>query len=164
MWTEFSLNDDVLGYCGHFTSPVEHKNGISIYYDTTEGICTLKIDKLTDDNKGNYSCSVMVPYPDGNGFLKLNSTPIPINCPKNYDKTILAAAISIVCVLIVILIMTICCRKKLWKGKANKNGANNNNIGEANLLIEADNDEVQYGGVNNDGANGANNDEANPAV
>ena len=60
--------------------------------------------------------------------------------------------------------MTICCRKKLWKGKANKNGANNNNIGEANLLIEADNDEVQYGGVNNDGANGANNDEANPII
>ncbi|XP_019862608.1 PREDICTED: uncharacterized protein LOC109591287, partial [Amphimedon queenslandica] len=91
MWTEFMLNDAVLGYCGHFTSPVEHKNGISIYYDTTEGVCTLKIDKLTDDNKGNYSCSVMVPYPDGNGFLRLNSSSIPINCPKNYDKTILAA-------------------------------------------------------------------------
>ena len=96
MWTEFMLNDAVLGYCGHFTSPVEHKNSISIYYDTTKGACTLKIDKLTDDNKGDYSCSVMILYPDGNGLIKLNSTSINLNHPKNDSKIILGTTIPII--------------------------------------------------------------------
>ena len=89
------------------------KNGISIYYDTTERLCTLKIDNLTDDNKGNYSCSVMIPYPDDDRILKLNSTfinltPIPFNHPKNNDKIILGTTTPI------IVVTAICCWKKPW--------------------------------------------------
>ena len=68
MWIEFASNDNVLGYCGQFTSPVKHKHSISINYDSSTEACILTIDKLTKENEGSYSCSVMVPYPDGNRF------------------------------------------------------------------------------------------------
>ena len=58
-------NDNIPGYCEQFTSPVEHKNDISIHYDPSTKACILKINKLTENNEGVYLCSVIAPYPDG---------------------------------------------------------------------------------------------------
>ena len=83
-WSEFVLNDTVLGYCGKFAHAMkDEKRGISIYYDSSDDVCSLKIDKLTEDNEGNYLCNVMVPYPDGSGYLRLNSTSITLHQDSN---------------------------------------------------------------------------------
>ena len=96
---EFSLNNDVLGYCGQFTSLVEHKNDISIYYDSSVGVCTLKINKLTSKNEGSYSCSLMIPYPDDNGFLKLNSNSASLSKSKN-NEYIYQIVIGVIVILV----------------------------------------------------------------
>ena len=94
VWIEFMLDNSVLGYCGKFTSPVEHKHGISINYDSSKKACVLTIDKLTKKNRGNYSCSAIVLYPDGNGFLKLNSTSLTLHTSDT--MTILTAVLATV--------------------------------------------------------------------
>ena len=65
---EFKLNGNTLGYCGCFINPVKQKSDFLIRYDPTAGACTLQINKLNNKNKGSYSCSVMIPYPDDAGF------------------------------------------------------------------------------------------------
>ena len=111
------LNDNVLGYCGQFTSPVEHKNDILIRYDSSRKACILKINKLTEDNEGVYLCSVMVPYPDGNGFLKINSTTVTLLRSPNDVKTIgiiagITATGVTIAIIVVITVLCICRRKQ----------------------------------------------------
>ena len=116
-WSEFVLNDIVLGYCGKFTHPVkDEKRGISIYYDSSNDACSLKIDKLTKDNKGNYLCNVMVPYPDGNEYLRLKSTSITLQDSNTSSTKAIQIAVgatvgNIILIIIVIIICTcVCCR------------------------------------------------------
>lgn len=127
--TEFKLNDEVLGYCAQYTNRVEDKaKGISIYYDPFSSVCTLKIDQLSDVNEGSYSCSVIVPYPDGNGFLKLNSTSVtlrssstttPTPQPSSNGNTIgitLGIIVPVVVLIILIsgIVFILLCRSKEW--------------------------------------------------
>ena len=128
------LNNKILGYCGQFTSPVEHKDGISINYDSNMEACILMIDKLTKENEGNYSCSVMVPYPDGNGFLKISSTSVTLHTPT-FDATqtirttvgVTAGVIVIIFIVVAIIIIACICKKKecykklQWFRKEEKN-------------------------------------------
>ena len=122
VWIEFTLNNKVLGYCGQFTSPVEHKRGLSINYDSSMEACILIIDKLTKENEGNYSCSVLVPYPDGNGFLKINSTSVTLHAPTaptaptSHTITIVIIVVVVFVVIvgfIIVLCMCVICRNKL---------------------------------------------------
>lgn len=135
--TEFKLNDEVLGYCAQYTNRMEDKTkGISIYYDPSTSVCTLKIDQLSDINEGSYSCSVIVPYPDGNGFLKLNSTSVtlrlsstttptpqptttPTPQPSSNGNTIgitLGIIVPVVVLIILIsgIVFILLCRSKEW--------------------------------------------------
>ena len=122
-WSEFVLNDTVLGYCGKFTHPVkDEERGISIYYDSSDDVCSLKIDKFSEDNKGNYSCNVMVPYPDGSGYLRLNSTPItpiiPQDSNTSYSAKILGVTVGSISLIIIAIMICICvCHRYQLKAK-----------------------------------------------
>ena len=106
-WIQFKLNDDALGYCGQFISPVEvKKKGITISHDSTSKICSIEIEKLTKDNEGNYSCSVMVPHPDGNGFLIINSTAVELTA-TGVDATMIGISLGVCAVLVIIIGITI---------------------------------------------------------
>ena len=112
-WIQFKLNDDALGYCGQFISPVEvKKKGITISHDSTNKICSIEIEKLTKDNEGKYSCSVMVPHPDGNGFLIINSTAVTLTA-TGADATTIGISVGVSAVLVIIAITIIgfvyCC-------------------------------------------------------
>ena len=124
-WSEFVLNDTVLGYCGKFTHPVkDEKRGISIYYDSSDDVCSLKIDKFSEDNKGNYSCNVMVPYPDSSGYLRLNSTPI---IPQDFNTItkILGVSVGTVSLIIIAIVICICvCRWYQLKARRAKQRMN----------------------------------------
>ena len=115
------LNNKILGYCGQFTSPVEHKDGISINYDSSMEACILMIDKLTKENEGNYSCSVMVPYPDGNGFLKISSTSLTLHTPT-FDATqtigtAVGVTVGVIAIIVIVVAIIIMCKKKEWYKK-----------------------------------------------
>lgn len=127
--TEFKLNDEVLGYCAQYINRVEDKaKGISIYYDPSSSVCTLKVDQLSDVNEGSYLCSVIVPYPDGNGFLKLNSTSVtlrsssttrPTPQPSSNGNTIgitLGIIVPVVVLIILIsgIVFILLCWSKKW--------------------------------------------------
>ena len=124
-WSEFLLNDIVLGYCGKFTHPVkDEKRGISIYYDSSNDVCSLKIDKFSEDNKGSYSCNVMVPYPDGSGYLRLNSTPI-IPQDSNTITEILGVTVGSISLIIIAIVICICvCRRYQLKARRAKQRMN----------------------------------------
>lgn len=112
-WIQFKLNNDALGYCGQFISPVEvKKKGITISHDSTNKICSIEIEKLTKDNEGNYSCSVMVPHPDGNGFLIINSKAVTLTA-TGADATTIGISVGVCAVLVIIGITIIgfvyCC-------------------------------------------------------
>ena len=120
VWIEFASNDNVLGYCGQFTSPVKHKQGISINYNSSMEACILTIDKLTKDNEGNYSCSVMVPYPDGNGFLKINSTSVALHAfdtTKTIGYTVGVAVVATLIIIVGVIIISCVCKRKKWYKK-----------------------------------------------
>ena len=112
LWTEFKLNDETLGYCGEFINPVEHKKEISIQYDDTRCTsssspqCSLQVNKLTSKTEGNYSCSVMIPYPDGIGYLRLNSNKPTLEATKNSDLKI---TLTVIGVLVIIIISLVAC-------------------------------------------------------
>ena len=106
-WIQFKLNDDALGYCGQFISPVEvKKKGITISHDSTSKICSIEIEKLTKDNEGKYSCSVMVPHPDGNGFVIINSTAVTLTA-TGADATTIGISVGVSAVLVIIIAITI---------------------------------------------------------
>ena len=124
-WSEFVLNDTVLGYCGKFTHPVkDEKRGISIYYDSSNDACSLKIDKLTKDNEGNYSCNVMVPYPDGSGHLKLKSTSITLQGSNSSTRSTCSSTKAIhiavgvtvgnISLIIIAIVICICVCRRYW--------------------------------------------------
>ena len=101
-WIQFKLNNDALGYCGQFISPVEvKKKGITISHDSTNKICSIEIEKLTKDNEGKYSCSVMVPHPDGNGFLIINSTAVTLTA-TGVDATTIGISVGVSAILVII--------------------------------------------------------------
>lgn len=112
-WIQFKLNDDALGYCGQFISPVEvKKKGIAISRDSTNKICSIEIEKLTKDNEGNYSCSVMVPHPDGNGFVIINSKAVELTA-TGVDATTIGISVGVSAIVVIIGITIIgfvyCC-------------------------------------------------------
>ena len=111
LWTEFKLNDETLGYCGEFINPLEHKKDISIqYYDTCRKSssvwCGLQVNKLTSKTEGTYSCSVMISYPDGIGYLMLKSDESMFKPTKNNDLKI---ALPVIGVLVIIIIGLVAC-------------------------------------------------------
>ena len=106
-WIQFKLNNDALGYCGQFISPVEvKKKGITISHDSTNKICSIEIEKLTKDNEGNYSCSVMVPRPDGNEFLIINSNAVKLTA-TGVDATKIGISVGVSAILVIIAITII---------------------------------------------------------
>lgn len=112
LWTEFKLNDETLGYCGEFINPLEHKKDISIQYDDTRCTsslspqCSLQVNKLTSKTEGNYSCSVMISYPDGIGYLTLKSSGSTFKPTKNND---LKMTLTVIGVLVIIIIGLVAC-------------------------------------------------------
>lgn len=122
---EFSLNNKALGYCGQFTNPVEHKNGISIQYNGLHEECILKIDKLTKENEGNYSCSVLIPCCDNADLIiKLSSNGTELLAGQKLDEIhiTLITVFTVVDVLAIIIII-VCIVRKMKKNCPRK--ANN---------------------------------------
>ncbi|XP_019851136.1 PREDICTED: uncharacterized protein LOC109581457 [Amphimedon queenslandica] len=130
---EFKLNDKVLGYCGSYmVSPLDdNSKEISIFYNAMSDVCALKIKRVIDANRGEYACSVMIPYPTGNAFLKLNSssfTPTSSPSPKTQPATIgivfgaIATVVAIVIIISVIILVLhkkkLCCNKSTPAGSS----------------------------------------------
>ena len=115
-WSEFVLNDVVLGYCGKFAHPVkDEKRGISIYYDSSNDACSLKVDKLTKDNDGYYLCNAMVPYPDGSGYLRLKSTSITLqNSNTKAIQIAVGVTVGNISLIIIVIVICICVCCRCW--------------------------------------------------
>ena len=75
---EFMKDSETIGYCGPFSSPVQHKEHTTVYYDSTISTCTLEIDTQSISANGAYYCSLILPYPHENRFLKTNSSRVEI--------------------------------------------------------------------------------------
>ena len=78
MWVEFIKESETIGYCGPFASPIQYKAHATVYYDSTLSTCVLKIDTKSTGANGAYYCSLILPFPDEDGFLKTNSSPLEI--------------------------------------------------------------------------------------
>ena len=134
-WTEFKLNDETLGYCGEFINPVEHKKDISIQYDDTRCTsrlqCSLQVNKLTSKTEGNYSCSVMISYPDGIGYLTLNSNKPTFEATKNNDLKITLIVIGVLAIIIIGLVAcgSIYCYRRRNRRQGYENVNNQNELG-----------------------------------
>lgn len=106
----FLLNDNIIGYCGQFTtSPMEHKNDITIYYDK---ICIIKINKLTSKNKGQYSCLLMIPNPDDNGYLKFYSGSTNFSPHNEHIYQIVLGLIGAIAAVGIICLIIYCCYRR----------------------------------------------------
>ena len=90
---------------------MEQKSDFLIRYNPTAGACTLEINKLNDKNKGSYSCSVMIPYPDDAGFLKIdsNSTALSTSQKNDHIYQIVLGVIAAIVMLICIIVCPIVC-------------------------------------------------------
>ena len=75
---EFMKDSEAIGYCGPFSSPVQHKEHTTVYYDSTISTCILEIDTQSISANGAYYCSLILPYPHENRFLKTNSSRVEI--------------------------------------------------------------------------------------
>ncbi|XP_019849106.1 PREDICTED: uncharacterized protein LOC109580431 [Amphimedon queenslandica] len=111
----FLLNGNTIGYCGQFTtSPMEHINDITIYYDK---VCTIRINKLTSKNKGRYSCLLMIPNPDDNGYLKFYSESTELSPNKEHIYQIVLGIIGAIIFVGIICLITYCCYRKFFKNE-----------------------------------------------
>ena len=149
---EFKLNDNVLGYCGSYmVRPLEDTSKeISIFYDATSDFCALQINAAIDANIGTYSCSVMIPYPTGNAFLKLNSSsftpplsPSPnAGSSKSKSTTIgivlgVIATIVVIVVIISVIILVLLYKKKICTSNRGRSGSTPASS-EGNKLLKED--------------------------
>ena len=71
-------SSEAIGYCGPFSSPVQHKEHTTVYYNSTLSTCILEIDTQSISANGAYYCSLILPYPHENRFLKTNSSYVEI--------------------------------------------------------------------------------------
>lgn len=75
---EFMKDSEAIGYCGPFSSPVQHKEHTTVYYNSTLSTCILEIDTQSISANGVYYCSLILPYPHENRFLKTYSSRVEI--------------------------------------------------------------------------------------
>ena len=100
------MNDEEIGYCCRYTtSPVEHKNDLSIHYDAGAEGCTIDIEEITSKNEGNYSCSVIIPQDNGDDLIMSSNTKEIRRSKNNYEFEIGISAGT--CVVISIIIACI---------------------------------------------------------
>ena len=95
---------------------MEHINDITIYYDK---ICTIKINKLTSKNKGNYSCLLMIPNPDDNGYLKLQSGSANLSPNDEQIYQIVLGLIGAIAFVVIACLIAYCCYRKFFHKKRN---------------------------------------------
>ena len=107
LWVEFIKNSEAIGYCGPFTSPVQHKEHATVYYDSSISTCVLKIDTESITANGAYYCSLILPFPDEDGFLKTNSSSVEIKNAYSKDSKLgLILAVGIVLGVLFLCLLT----------------------------------------------------------